>query len=310
MTEATRQRLRGDMLLHISPTGNDSNTGFSPGEALRTLNEFYRRVRNDYDLAGYNLFAQLSDGEYEESDITCVAATIGAVQVIVQGNPGDPHAVTIRCPGGRYLFYSRDLGITTLRNLTLGTTGPGSRLVNVTTLSTIDLDGVSFEAAPQGVHIFVCQGFLVVQKNYRILGGANRHLSASDNGVAYYGGFTVEIPQPVAFDAFVVAEAGALVSAGGAPMKFAGAGLAHCTGRKFHVASNGVLLDSGTEFPGDKPGIGTDTGLEAMVAQQQALLAESHRLLTEQHALLLSMRNSRSWRMTAPLRKLSMLLRG
>lgn len=351
MTEIVRQRLTGDMLLHVSTAGDDSNSGTMPGQAIRTLNEFYRRVRSSYDLAGHSLCAQLADGEYSEDEITCVAATVGAVQAIVQGNESDPNAVTIRCSPGKKLFYSRDLGITTLRNITLGTTGKGSWLVNVTTFSTIDLDGVSFEAAPEGIHIFVCQGFLVVQNNYRILGGASRHLSASDNGVAYYGGFTVDIPQPVSFDEFAVAEAGALITAGGVPMKFSGDGLANSTGRKFHVSSNGILLSAGAEFPGDKPGIGAETILETMVAvekrsivekdlllaqkdtlltrqelllaerdkaltdQRQLLaerdgsLAEQRRLLAEQEVTLSAMRNSRSWRLTAPLRKIMGQLR-
>jgi hypothetical protein len=274
------------MLLHVSTAGDDSNTGFSPGEALRTLNEFYRRVRSDYDIAGHTLFAQVADGEYEENEITCIAATIGATQVIVQGKRDDPDAVKIRCRGGAKLFFTRDFGMTTLRDLTLGTTGKRSRLVNVTSFSTIDLDRVSFEAAPEGVHISVCQGFLVVQNDYRILGGAARHLSAADNGVLYYGGFTVEIPEPVSFDDFVVAESGALVSAGGAPMKFAGKGLAHCAGRKFHILSNAVLLSNGANFPGDKPGIGPETAREAIIALEKKLIAEKDLLLAQKDALL------------------------
>jgi hypothetical protein len=194
--------------------------------------------------------------------------------------------VRIRCSAGGKLFFSRDLGMTTLRNLTLGSTGKGSWLVNVTAFSTIDLDGVWFEAAPEGIHIFVCQGFLVVQNDYRILGGASRHLSASDNGVAYYGGFTVEVPQPVSFDDFAVAEAGALITAGGVPMKFTGDGLANSTGRKFHVASNGVLLGAGTEFPGDKPGIGMETVLETTIAAEKRSMAEKDLLLAQKDTLL------------------------
>lgn len=342
MAATTRQRLDGDMLLYVSAAGDDDNSGLTPGQAIRTLNEFYRRVRSTYDLAGHQLRAQLADGEYLEDEITCVAATVGAVQVFVQGNEGDPNAVRIRCGAGKKLFYSRDLGITTLRNLTLGTTGAHSCLVNVTTFSTIDLDAVWFEAAPNGIHILVCQGFLVVQNDYCILGGASRHLSTSDNGVVYYGGFTVEIPRPVSFDDFVVAETGALVSAGGMPMKFTGNGVDHCTGRKFHVAHNGLLLSSGTDFPGDRAGIGS--AVEAMLAEerkrvverdlllaqkntllqrQEALLSERDNMVAEQKQLLAqkdaalvakdealvkrdatltAMQKSRSWRMTAPLR--------
>jgi hypothetical protein len=250
-----RQRLGGDMLLHVAPTGDDANTGVSADKALRTLNEFYRRVRSDYDLAGHRLAAQLADGEYHEDDVSCVAATVGATQVYVQGREGDPGAVKLRCGGGHNLFYTRDFGRTTLRNLTLGSVGTNSRLINVSTFSTLDLDQVWFDEAAEGIHIYVCQGSLMVQNNYRINGAASRHLSAADNGVVHYGSYTVDIPQPLRFDDFVVAESGALITAGGAPMKFQGGGLRGCSGRRYVVVPPGRLFSNNTRFPGDQIGI-------------------------------------------------------
>src|ERR1700759_2405813 len=84
-----------------------------------------------------------------------------------------------------------------------------------------------------------------------------RHLSATDNGVVYYGGYTVDIPQPTEFDDFAVAEAGALITAARTPMRFGGEGLKHCTGRKFNVNSNGILVRNGDNFPGNKAGVST-----------------------------------------------------
>jgi hypothetical protein len=60
-----RQILSENIELHVSTaSGNDSNTGLSYGNALKTLTEAVRRVRYTLDLNAYSINIYLYDGTY------------------------------------------------------------------------------------------------------------------------------------------------------------------------------------------------------------------------------------------------------
>lgn len=236
-------------------TGDDANDGASPASPLRTIQRAIDLIVSSHDMAGFSATIKLDDGEYEEG-ILISGAFVGNAQISITGNLADPERVVVTSTAGRPAITVQDFACATFNGMTIGAGRDGNGIV-AQKFGIADMgEAIRFGAIEgQGNHIFANpQGRINSLVGYTIAGAACQHIGIN-HGVVATAGVEVQIPKALAFMTFASVQFGGFYQAHA--MRFAGAGVAGTTGRRFLIETCGVIQTNGggqSYFPGDVAG--------------------------------------------------------
>lgn len=111
-------RPESHLVIHVSKTGDDANSGLTEAEAKRTINNALQEAHK-YNLQGLDFTVSIAAGEYEEYVNIDWEFGANARRIILEGKQGD--TVTIKAPSGgnnwTIIYQSNITGL--LRNLSI-----------------------------------------------------------------------------------------------------------------------------------------------------------------------------------------------
>jgi hypothetical protein len=246
--ENQREMLTANRTYYVATTGSDSNNGLSAGAPFLTIQKAVDVVCS-LDLSIYQATIQLADGTYTAG--ATLKSYVGALAPIIQGNATTPANVVVNVASGD--AFAVNGGAWTVRNLRLIASVHGLSVTQKT--ASAAFSGLEFGACSRQIQVSL--GYVTAIGNYSIVGGATRHIGASDGGTFFASGVTVTLSGTPAFSsAFVVATGCATVAL--YSCIFSGS----VTGTRYNAASNAVINTSGagaTYLPGNASGT-TATG--------------------------------------------------
>lgn len=206
----------------------------------------------------------------QTSVIRVTGPAIGADLILVQGDTTGTAQTgfVIQCPTGGSSVDVQDNGILVINGCYLTTAvGGAATLVNCRQQAVLDLNGCDLGNTVGGSHIScTTSGSINIGNNagnptcMNVRGAATQHVGCSNNGYVNYGSFNVAIPSALSMGFWFSAANCGIISNGGAPMTYSGAGLAGTTGTRFSVAQNAVVVSGATE-PGNTAGTTATGGL-------------------------------------------------
>ena len=88
--------LDADLILYVSPTGNDSNDGLTPATAFLTPQRGVDTAA-EYIAFNFNITVQLLDGNYPLTSTLTFKNILGAGTYTLLGNAATPANVTFSC---------------------------------------------------------------------------------------------------------------------------------------------------------------------------------------------------------------------
>lgn len=250
-----RFKATGPFNLYVSPSGNDTNTGFSPSIPVRTPQLAADILTNRIDLAGNTATIHLLAGTYT-TGISVRGPVPGQITpIIVDGGGVATISSTSNCISS---FFG---GQVTAQNMTLTSSGAG---INGVLLyagpngSTNGGAGLNLGAAPNGLGI-VANGagaILQMSNNFTISGSTANFAEASSGGVlGVNGGITITLSGSPTSNPFVNAVSCGVINWPSNSV-FSGASGG---GTRFLASLNGVIGTSGsnpaTYFPGSTAGV-------------------------------------------------------
>ena len=235
--------------------GDDANDGLAAGAggAMKTIAEAAHRIQFLYD-GSFNV--QLAPGVHDVgSGLSVNSVSLGHDQFTITGDPLFPSLYDIQCDAGGACLSAQDGAIVTVSGVRFKTTGSGSTAVHARQGSTVDTGAVVYHNFPGGTHAHATTWASInVLSDYAIHGGGAFHVLCGENAYVNYGSFVVDIPAATAFTTFLRVLNCGVVSNGGVPMTFTGAGAGGATaGQQYLVANNGVA-QIGTTLPGSTAG--------------------------------------------------------
>lgn len=255
-----RIRLTSNLIIYVSPSGSDSNTGLTVGSPFLTLQKAWNYLSQNYDLAGFVATIQLANGTYTTGMQAAgpIIGAYGAAAVVVQGNTGTPASVVVSVTSSN-CFIAQEGAVFTVTGVTMAATGSGQtgNALLVATNGEIFVGVSCVFSTCSAAHMLVeADGSLQVLANYTISGNAPVHWNVNAGAVSMVG-FTATLTGTPAFaTAFAVVQVLGQIQLTG--VTFSGA----ATGTRYTVTGNSVLFTngSGTSFlPGNSAG-STATG--------------------------------------------------
>lgn len=257
----TRYNFTTNPILYVDSTlGNDANDGLAPGSgnALATIQQAVQYCHQYLDSGGSPPLIQLADGTYNEQ--VQIAYSDGPNAIVIQGNAGAPSNVIVNCPGGGTCFNIQEPATVLLNYMLLTTSGNGSTGVFIRQFATCDLNSISFNAFPSGIHITLeNRGSCGVTGPYNINGGAVIHLSCGD--LSFFSGTTyaATVAAGLTFTTFIESEFGSVIQLG---MPFIGAGAGSATtAKQYSCDYNSIINRNGSVIPGNVSGSTSNGGI-------------------------------------------------
>ena len=248
---ATRDLLTANRTYYVRTDGNDSNDGLTdtPSGAKKTLQGAYNLIASTIDIGGNVVTVQVGPGTYTAGAQDTGKPAIGG-RVFFQGDPTTPSNVVIDVSASAddcFLVGQSEFVVSGFRMLSAGSALHAARSGTILTGP-----GLEFGTCTEH-HMFVDNGgHLVVNNDYKIIGGAQTHYYQHTNGYLAIGGVTVTIQNVPNFSVgFAVATIEGVIEAPG--ITFSGA----TTGVRFIVDRGGNIYTgyAGVNyFPGDVPG--------------------------------------------------------
>jgi hypothetical protein len=245
-----REVLTANRTYYVSPTGNNSNDGLTPGSAFATVYKAYDVALKKLDTAGYTVTAQLADGTYNET-VQISAPLVGSGVFVISGSGANPGNVILSAAAiGTVETYATGQQIL-LQHLELrNSSGSGVYCGAPGTFLRI---GAGMRFGTCSVAHIVCAfgSFLRCENSYSIVGNAKQHLSISNSILQYYP-LTVTLVGSIAFSVRFLG-ASLLANVQIAQVTFVGS----ATGARYYVGQNAIIFTNGggaTYFPGDAAG--------------------------------------------------------
>lgn len=257
VSAANRTALTAATTFYVSTTGSDSNPG-TQSQPWATLQHAYDFLSTAIDFSGFTASVQLADGTYAGFMLNSSMVGTGFVNFVtgdisILGNAGDPSKVTLS--SFVQLNKSDFTQSVTLNNLTINVSGQGTPAIDIESAGQImafscvfsGIDSTQFYVrafGPSGTFLYSaltlgggnCQGFLSI--NDQCFAGT-------------FGGAITITGTPAWGTAFVDAEMGSVIEAGG--MTFTGS----ATGVRYKIVGNSVINTNGggaNFFPGNSAG--------------------------------------------------------
>lgn len=253
---ATRIRLTANTTFYVATTGSDVTGNGTQAAPWQTLQHAFLAIYEGYDLAGFTVTIQLSNGTYV-AGILWDGLFLGQVgPIFINGNPSNPGQVIIDVPGSP-CFHFR-FGAEIFLNgflLQCGVTGLLFGALMAEYGGFIQHKNIFFDACGGCNHMFCNQGTILCSDEYTISNGAASHFCTENHGVINIAGAAVTISGVPVFTTFAVVNGGTIRASGAA---FAGSAV----GTR-HLIQFGGLADTGgvgaNFFPGNVAG-STPTG--------------------------------------------------
>lgn len=255
-----RTRLTGSLILYVSTTGNDSNTGLSAGSPFLTIQKAIDTIYSNYDLNGYAVTIQLSDGTYTAGG-TFYSGAVGQktpAQITVNGNATTPANVLISTTGAHCFTAFYPSAAANIQNLKMQSAAAGHLIYSIYGAILNIGAGIICGSVPAGSGHFVAQygGQITLNAGYTIAGGGSWHVYSYENGRIVGNGLTVTLSGTPAFSSVFAYAQGGLVEY--YANTFSGA----ATGTRYSATLNGVIRTNGggaSYLPGNAAG-STATG--------------------------------------------------
>lgn len=252
---SVRWRLSGNLNLYVSTTGNDSNSGLSPGTALATLSAAWEKIVNTIDLNGHVVTVNIADGTY--APLLCGGYPIGADSedsVIFLGNLSTPANVVIAATNASAVValngaQFRIRGV----KCTASGTGSGQGWGIAASGSGCRVKADVFDIGACGAAQIACYSCaqIALVGAHTFSGSAPAALAAGVNGVINSIGNTTTLTGTPAYSlAFASASVGGVVQIVGT---FSGS----ATGARYSATGNGVVDTNGggaSYLPGNASG--------------------------------------------------------
>lgn len=253
---AARTVLSANTTFHVATTGNDSTGDGSSGAPWLTRQHAWNTVQNTYDLAGFNVTFQLSDGTYTDafSGVGWMVGQFSPNQVIFNGNSVTPTNVLI---SSSTPFIGENCGYQ-VQNLKFQNASGGNGIFALNNAILVMGAGLTTGAC-SGTKIRTSYGGqILINNSYNDVGNAQQHYSVDDGGqIIVIGGITVTLTGTPAYSsAFALAiELGNILfqNVPTAVATFSGS----ATGPEYIVNSNAVITTQGsgpTYLPGSSSG--------------------------------------------------------
>jgi hypothetical protein len=240
-----REMLTGPRTYYVDPLlGSDTRDGQAAGQgAFATLDRAVTEVAH-VDGSGHLVTVQLADGVYDLGAVPVgIMAPLGGGGIEIIGNVTNPNAVTVTSSGAAMELVTGRLKLRGVR-LEMSGTEPTLRVLSG---GVLEVDQVTFGTA--GGHIDLVGGRLEGGGSYAIDGGAAYHLRLSQGAVLGGGVQALTLSNTPNFTtAFAICTMAGQADFSG--HSFAGA----ATGKRFDVATQGVIQSGGIVLPGDTAG--------------------------------------------------------
>jgi hypothetical protein len=256
-------------------TGSDTaNDGLSSSRPFLKIQKAVEVAQFECD-GGVTINLQAGTHTPRGGDVDVVRVTgpaIGADLILVLGDTTGTGQTgfVLQCPTGGTCVNVQDNGILVINGCYCTTAvGGAATLVNARQQSVLDFNGCDLGNTVGGSHISAQVGASINIGNnagnpvcMNVRGAAAVHLGVSSGAYCNYGSFTVAIPSALSMGFWFTAAQCGVISNGGAPMTYSGAGLAGTTGTRFSIDTNAVCISSATE-PGNTAGTTTNGGFHA-----------------------------------------------
>lgn len=252
-----RVKLTSTLVLYVSTTGSDSNSGLTASSPFATIQHAINVAIGNYDSGGQGIFIQLADGTYNIPNAIAVYAPLpGGGQLYIQGNASNMGNVVLSAAANQSVLIAYSGGNVWLQWLTMqGTTG--STCLNALNNGTVQFANVNFGAFPSSAAsqlYIVPTGVVKAQGPYTISGSTGWHICNS-GGYVQIAGQTITLTGTPAFaQQFVLSQVGYT-------QLYSNTYSGSATGVRYSVTWNGVLQTNGqyTSLPGSTAG-STATG--------------------------------------------------
>jgi hypothetical protein len=238
-------------------SGNDGNDGLTSGTAFATIQKAVDTAAS-LDTGIHNVTIDVASGTYP--DPVVLKSLVGAGEVILVGDEGTPGNVVISVPAGAAIAPAAAIiGTYRVRGFRLATAGSGGSAIALQAIGAgcaVYFSNLEFGPAG-GAHIKVERlGLAEAEGDYAIVGGADRHWWASNEGMVSVVGRTINISNTPAFaNAFAYANVAGLITC--AINSYNGP----ATGTRYEARENSTIRTNGATLPGDGAGIAADDGV-------------------------------------------------
>jgi hypothetical protein len=259
-----RIQVTADMIIYVSPTGNDANNGQTAGTAFLTIQAAINSVYSQYDWRGHNCTIQLADGTYNFNVTGQFLAYFGgmpfgmpAFALTLQGNPTNPQNVVLNSTNANGIQVDR--AFMYLNGMTIRATG--------TVWTITQIIGLGLNAVRNGwaycsnMRFDQTGGMFAVRADWNgvaILTGTNNAITGSGQwgvaaalfGTIYITGATITVTGWTAVNTLWWADQGRIEAS---VVTFVGT----ATGTRYGAVDNGVIQTGGggpNYFPGSVAG--------------------------------------------------------
>jgi hypothetical protein len=248
---ALRDVLSANRTYYVRTDGSDSNTGLAntAGGAFLTIQKALN-VAASLDISIYDVTIEVADGTYTAGGVVS-APWVGSGNVYLSGNVASPQNCIISTTSANCLRVTGG-GRLQVRGFEFRTTTGGNCLV-ADIGGSIQTNGVVHFGACAVWHINAdTGGYIRLNANYTISGGASIHAIGSSTGVLEYYSITITLTGTPNFSA-----AFGYVNALGVYKPVGCTFSGSATGTRYIAVDNGVILTSGggaTYLPGNAGG--------------------------------------------------------
>lgn len=247
-----RIKLKGNLALFVRTDGNDGNSGLanSAAGALLTIQAAVNRIRDSYDLGGFNATVTIGTGTF--GGVSMDGPPVGRGTVTLQGSGVANTIIQGTGTGAVALSYAARL---TVAGCKLQTSGAG-HAVQVSNGASVLLSGCEFGQTTGGAHMLVQTGGKVdfASSSLTISGGAAYHMLVQTDGIVTGYSATVTFSGTPAFSSVYIWNDGGHVWIYGTT--YTGS----FTGKRYAVDHNGYLRTNGQTLPGTVAGTISTSG--------------------------------------------------
>jgi hypothetical protein len=234
-----REVLMADRTYHVSPAGNDANDGLATGSgnALQTINAAVEKAVA-LDPNGFAVTIRLADGTYSAATGTIVMnqSMLDGGMLTIEGNTAAPGNVVVASTAATVVEVSNRARLR-LEGVKLTQSGAGSS-ISLDSNAYVAVSDIEFGAAVSRWHVENKTGTFEALGDYKISGGAIRHIYAFGGSRCFAAGITITLTGSPAFGNgngyFYEAESSLIRLFS---VSYVGAG----TGNKYKVVLNGSL---------------------------------------------------------------------
>ena len=247
-----------DLILYVSPSGSDSNSGLSAADPLGTIQRAVD-IAYQQDFSGHDVIIQLADGVYQGQNVSVKGHHKGMGNLRLRGNLTTPSNVHIK--GGTDgtiigAIWAHEGGIIRLDGgIKLSSDDPGAfTCLRSTFNGRIFIDGaIEFGGANLAHMNTGGAGGITINSAYTVSGSAPHHMYLSTSGnIATIGGDIINFVGSPDFSVATV------FARGNSSLHYRCNHTGAVTGKKFIIESGGVINADGngvSHLPGDVAGV-------------------------------------------------------